>query len=219
MCIRDRNPNQPITPEEIAKEVIDSYKEGASMWHVHTRDEKGFGSSDPELFKKVEDLIFKECPDIVTSISPWADFTKKGSGIIRPLVDPLIEFGHKYCELAVITPISATVASFTTTVNEETLVDTVTYLQDKGVKPEFMGHNYQAIEDIKNWLIKPGILKKPYFINVAMGMHHSAPTTPDPWGLINLITMINMLPDDTVKGANIGGFIKVADSMLDQGVV
>jgi len=49
------------------------------------------------------------------------------------------------------------------------------------------------------------VLEKSYFITLAPGMHHSAPTYPDLWGLIHLITMRHLLPEGTIVGAGIGG--------------
>ncbi len=39
------NPHVPVTPEEIARSVIDSAKAGASVAHIHARDPKTGGVS------------------------------------------------------------------------------------------------------------------------------------------------------------------------------
>ena len=62
---KKQNPYLPITPEEIVQNHVDAYKEGASMVHVHVRDEKGNPSTDPELYKRVILEIKEKCPDIV----------------------------------------------------------------------------------------------------------------------------------------------------------
>src|ERR1035437_5101308 len=92
---RHQNPNQPYTPEELAREVISSYKEGASVWHIHIRDEEGVPDNDPETVLRALDLVLDECPDMLLSHSSHVDDTKKGADMLRPLVDPLLAMGKK----------------------------------------------------------------------------------------------------------------------------
>ena len=57
-----------IIPEKIAEDVIECHKLGASMVHLHVRDEKGRLTPDLTLLSKTVQLIQKEC-DIVIEIS------------------------------------------------------------------------------------------------------------------------------------------------------
>ncbi|GAB4369962.1 MAG: 3-keto-5-aminohexanoate cleavage protein [Spirochaetales bacterium] len=50
----------PLTPEEIAEDVIACWKEGASMVHLHVRDRRGTQVSDLTTFSETIDLIRKE---------------------------------------------------------------------------------------------------------------------------------------------------------------
>jgi len=218
LITRKQNPYQPYTPEEVAKEVIEAYKEGAYMAHLHIRNEKGLPNYTPEAMKKTLDIIFEKCPDIIAAPSISAAPKDPSQGLyevetIKPWVEKLLEYGSKYMESTVVTPISyvsqrATVLGapiFVRRATESNLKAEVEYLQSRGVKPEFMAHNFEAIENIKEWLIKLGVLKEPYFITLSQGMHHSAPTGPDPWGILYLITMKQMLPENTIVGVSIGG--------------
>lgn len=65
---RAHNPNLPITPEEIAVATYDAYLAGASIVHLHVRDENGGPTQDPEIFKKTIQLIREKC-DIVIEIT------------------------------------------------------------------------------------------------------------------------------------------------------
>ena len=47
------NPAVPITPEEIAKDVVLCAKAGAAIAHIHVRDEKGFPTMNPDIFEEV----------------------------------------------------------------------------------------------------------------------------------------------------------------------
>ena len=58
----------PIIPEEIAEDVYQCYLEGASMVHLHVRDENGRLTPDPSLLKETVDKIREKC-DIVIEVS------------------------------------------------------------------------------------------------------------------------------------------------------
>lgn len=62
------NPNLPTTPEEIAEDVYNCYLKGASIVHLHARDEQGNPTSDVQVFRKTMDLIKSKC-NIIIQIS------------------------------------------------------------------------------------------------------------------------------------------------------
>ena len=47
----------PLTPEEVAREVIACSRAGASFVHLHVRDDKGNQTEDLTLFSRTLDLI------------------------------------------------------------------------------------------------------------------------------------------------------------------
>jgi 3-keto-5-aminohexanoate cleavage enzyme len=52
--MRDKNPNVPYSPEEIANQALECWREGASILHYHARDPKtGEPSSKTELYAEV----------------------------------------------------------------------------------------------------------------------------------------------------------------------
>jgi len=62
---KEINPYVPITVEEIAEDACRCYEEGASVVHIHVRDEQGKPSQSPELYRKVVERIReKGCPII-----------------------------------------------------------------------------------------------------------------------------------------------------------
>jgi 3-keto-5-aminohexanoate cleavage enzyme len=62
------NPNLPISLEEIAEDVYNSYLAGASMVHLHVRDKEGNPTQDVATFKRTIELIKSRC-DIIVQIS------------------------------------------------------------------------------------------------------------------------------------------------------
>lgn len=65
---RKDNPNLPITPEEIAQSAYEAYNAGASILHLHVRNNDGHPSQDINIFKNTIDNIKSKC-DIVIEVS------------------------------------------------------------------------------------------------------------------------------------------------------
>lgn len=60
--------DENIDPVKIARDVVECYKRGASMVHLHVRDRKGRLTSDMGVLRETVEEIRKEC-DIVIEIS------------------------------------------------------------------------------------------------------------------------------------------------------
>ena len=211
---RRQNPNQPYTPAEIADDVIEAYEEGASVAHLHNRDSRGGHATGTDLVKETVDRIRDRCPDIVIQPSSCAGYVPGAAQYsyetVKPMVDELRAIDPKYMESTIFTPVSYALEDMhgeldVTLATEQNAVETVRYLQDNHVKPEFMNHNWEGIQNVSEWLIKPGILEKPYLMSMGPGMHNTAPTYPDPWGLMYVLGMMNMMPADSVISLSGGG--------------
>jgi len=81
-----QTPHVPITPDEIAADVVNVAKAGAAIAHLHVRDENGANTMNTEVFKEVCDktieALAKENLDIVlnltTSGSKFSDELRLG---------------------------------------------------------------------------------------------------------------------------------------------
>lgn len=69
---KEQNPNIPLQPKEIAKEVFYCWQAGAAIAHIHVRDEKGNGSMNLEKFSETVSLIKEKC-DIVINLTTSGD--------------------------------------------------------------------------------------------------------------------------------------------------
>jgi len=211
---RKHNPNIPHTPEENAREAIESYNEGACMAHIHTRDENGNPATTFERLKETADMILDKCPDMLIAPSSYEgldpdtpDYSFEG---VQPMVDALHGVNPRYMQSTIFVPVSYQQGPFTTIATEENAVKTIKLLDANNVKPEFMMHNWEGIYNVKEWLVRPQILKKPYFLTLGPGMHNACETYPDPWGMMYTIGMKNMMSavipeEDTVTGISCGG--------------
>jgi len=59
--------HNPLTPEDITEDVLNSVKEGACMAHLHTRDLQGELTFDLSVFSKTIEMIHSDCNAIIQS--------------------------------------------------------------------------------------------------------------------------------------------------------
>ena len=69
---KKENPNVPLTPKEIAADVYECYKAGASVAHLHMRDDEGKGTMSKKKFEETVTLIREKC-DIVLNLTTSGD--------------------------------------------------------------------------------------------------------------------------------------------------
>lgn len=65
---RQKNPNVPYSPDEIAEAVYQSWNAGASIAHIHARDADGNPSYNAITYKEIIDKIRAKC-DILINLS------------------------------------------------------------------------------------------------------------------------------------------------------
>ena len=206
---KEQNPRHPVTTEQIVEAVVESYNAGASVWHVHVRDKDGLTTKDPQDFRRTIDLVLERCPDIITSVIPYANLTSQGVEQIKPMVDYLTNAGPQYMQTAVLLIQTMSFSEkYSFVVNEPLLTGVVDYLESHGVKPEFQVHSYGGLRDVCDWILPKAIAKKPYSFNIMSGFHgfsHGSPPAPDPWNYIYMMTMQQTIPSNSVVGACCGG--------------
>jgi uncharacterized protein (DUF849 family) len=78
------NPAVPITPEEQIESTRQAYEAGASLVHIHVRNDDETPSSDPERFARVRDGITRRCPGMIIQFSTGGrgrDPSQRGSAL------------------------------------------------------------------------------------------------------------------------------------------
>ncbi len=83
---RDHNPHLPLTPEEIADEVVCCWQAGASVAHIHVRDDQGRACMDLEKFRRTVGLVRQRC-DIIVNLTTSGLSGASDEERMRPLVD------------------------------------------------------------------------------------------------------------------------------------
>lgn len=179
---RDNNPNIPYTTTEIAESSIEAAEAGATVVHLHVREDDGTPSGRPELFKDVIERI-RAGSDLLTMVSTG------GSN------DMTIEERTTGLEAG---PDISGVESGSMNFGDETFITAppagrgiVKRALDAGIALEVecfdVGHVVSAVK----WL-EDGILPPPLRINLVFGVPGGIDASPEA-----LDAMLRPLPPET----------------------
>jgi 3-keto-5-aminohexanoate cleavage enzyme len=162
------NPNQPIDPDAIREQALACLAAGAPNVHIHVRDENGYNVLDPELFHYVIDPIRKEYPDrmvcgcmIPVSDGDWPK-------MVEVLQDGLLDQ----------TPINTTatyVGDITMVKPPHVMIEKTRIVQELGVKAQLAIYSDGDIDNAHRYLIRTGLLEKPYYWVILPGMPGCSP--------------------------------------------
>ncbi|QCX33303.1 3-keto-5-aminohexanoate cleavage protein [Caloramator sp. E03] len=181
-------PYIPLTPEEIADEVYACYKAGASIAHIHVRDDEGKASMSFEKFEKTVKLIRERC-DIVLNLT-----TSGGIGLTDEIrMKPFIELKP---ELASYDCGSMNWMHTTVFENSPKFLEKLGLaMQENNVKPEIeifdAGMVYNAL-----YYLKKGVLKAPLHFQFVLGAPGGMAATVE-----NLVFLKNLIPEGSTWSA------------------
>ena len=66
---KEKNPNLPCSPQEIADDVHACAELGAVFFHIHARDENNKPTMHPHIFREICRLVKERDPDVIIQIS------------------------------------------------------------------------------------------------------------------------------------------------------
>jgi 3-keto-5-aminohexanoate cleavage enzyme len=184
---KEANPNLPTQPEEVARDLAACEEAGASMVHLHARDENHEDTKDVARFQALRDAIDEHCEDIIVN------FTTGGGGIYprEERIAPVLETNPRP-EVATIDVGPMNFGQTRTAINpREMSEEYAERMREAGVKPEIEVFNQGHIPEFRN-LIDEGLLEEPYWASVILGMQTGTPPTP-----ANLVNFVDNVPDGT----------------------
>lgn len=182
---RAQTPYVPITPEEIAEQAIQCWREGAAIVHIHVRDDDGQVTCDPARYQRVRELIEAAGCDMIVNMS-----TGGGAGTIsdEDRTAP-VRLGPE------IASFDAGSVNFGDGVfiNSPAFLDNLAReMQAHGVKPEIECFESGMIENAKR-LIDQGLISAPYWFQFVLGVRGGAPATVE-----QLVHMVRQLPPNSL---------------------
>jgi uncharacterized protein (DUF849 family) len=186
---KKQNPNHPTTPEEIAKSVIECWKAGAAVAHLHMRDEKENGSMDVATFEKTVKLIRESGCDIVLNLTTSGEL---GADDERRMA-PFMKLKPEMCSLDAGTFNWGEAGVFLNTF--PFLVELGKRTIEYGVKPEIECFDVSQIETAIR-LVKKGVIKERPHFQLCLGIVGGMAATIE-----NLVFMRNQLPANATWSA------------------
>ena len=185
---KKENPYLPIHPEEIADEVFACYQAGASIAHIHVRDDEGQGTMNFEKFEKTVKLIRERC-DIVLNLTTSGSINAQDEERVKPFMMLRPELASFDCgsinwgQLGIF----QNSPQFLTMLGQK--------MKECKVKPEIeifdtgMLHNAQ-------YYLKSGVLESPPHFQFVLGVAGGMPATIE-----NLVYLKNLLPNNATWSA------------------
>jgi 3-keto-5-aminohexanoate cleavage enzyme len=159
----------PLTPEDVAKQVVGCAKAGASMVHLHVRDREGKQTEKLHDFSQTLDLIL-ESSDIIIQGST-------GGLSTLTLEERCVALNHPRVEVASLNMGSV---NFGEDVYINRLPD-IRYwakrMEEAGVVPELEVFEVGMMPVVRHLVLK-GVLKPPCHFNFCVGFHWALPADP-----------------------------------------
>lgn len=171
--MKSQTPHVPVTPEEIAADVVAVAKAGAAIAHIHVRDENGKNTMEKkryvEVIEKVRKAVQEEGLDVVINL------TTSGSAFSEEVrVAHLPELLPEMCSYD---PGSMNWANSYIFLNSPKFLETLgTISQELGIKPELEIFDGGMIGNVDHY-VKKGFLKKPLHYQFVLGVPGGMPGT------------------------------------------
>jgi 3-keto-5-aminohexanoate cleavage enzyme len=187
------NPAVPIAASEQIESTHAAFEAGATLVHLHVRNDDGTPSSAPERFAKVLEGIRRHCPGIITQLSTGgrsgAGRERGGMLALKPdmasLATGSVNFPARVYE------------------NSPELVDWLAAEMLRfGIKPEVEAFDLSMIFQAAA-MQKAGKIKGPLHVQFVMGVKNAMPVDRETF-VFYAQTLKRLAPEATWTGAGIG---------------
>jgi uncharacterized protein (DUF849 family) len=190
---RKDNPAVPITLAEQVESTQEAFEAGATLAHLHVRNDDETASSDPEKFARLQEALRRHCPGMILQFSTGG---RSGAGRER---GGMLSLRPDMASLATGS------VNFPTRVYENA-PDLVEWLAAEmlaqDVKPEIEAFDlsmiFKAVE-----MERAGRIKGPLHVQFVMGVKNAMPVDREVFEFY-VATLRRLAPDATWTGAGIG---------------
>jgi uncharacterized protein (DUF849 family) len=162
---KENNPAVPITPAEQIESAHAAFEAGATVAHIHVRNDDQTPTSSPERFAKVQEGLRRHCPGMIVQFSTGG---RSGKGAERGM---MLDLAPDMASL------STGSVNFPTIIyeNHPTLIaELATRMKQFGVKPEIevfdLSMLYQAVR-----MAEEGLLEPPLHVQFVFGIKNAMP--------------------------------------------
>jgi 3-keto-5-aminohexanoate cleavage enzyme len=214
------NPNLPATPKEQIQAAYDCYNAGATILHLHVRDDAGLPTSDVGLYGEVLSGIMAKCPGMITQVGvaqAWrpGDPKYKATTGMAPVEERLravrevtpkpdmwtVGLGSTNMILQRLPHVPPEVDPRETLLHfPPSYYETqMKIMQERGIEANFEIAHLTFISILKD-LVKDGVWRRPLHIELLHGDRWGW-NSPDPR---NLFHAIALMPEDTCSWSVLG---------------
>ena len=191
LTTRAQSPAIPYTPDEIAAEARRSVAAGASIVHIHARQDDGRPAYDVDTYARIDAAVRRECPDVIINYSTGAVGVGREERVahiaaLRPDMAALNMGSMNYAIYS-----AKNKAFYHDHVFANPFSDIIYFLEaltGAGTRPEMecfdTGHIHNATP-----LIDMGLLRPPYQFSLIMGVLGGIPGTTR-----HLVQQVDNLP-------------------------
>lgn len=187
------NPAVPITVQEQIESTHEAFEAGASLVHLHVRNDDGTATSSPERFAQVLEGIRKHCPGLIVQFSTGG---RSGAGRER---------GAHLALKPDMASLATGSVNFPTRVydNSPELVEWLaSEMRHLGIKPEIEAFDLSMIFQAAR-LQTEEMIKGPLHVQFVMGIRNAMPVDREVLEFY-VKTLQRVAPGSTWTGAGIG---------------
>jgi 3-keto-5-aminohexanoate cleavage enzyme len=169
---KEKNPSIPYTIEEIGREARLAYEAGASIIHLHVRDDDGTPTQSKSRFKECIAEIQKTCPDIIIQPSTGGAVGMTNEQRLQPIyLDPPPLMASLDCG-------TMNFGGDEIFINTETtIIHFVNEMIKRNIKPELECFD-KGMVDMALKLHSKGIIHDPMHFNLVFGVSGGISATP-----------------------------------------
>ena len=160
---KEHNPNIPYTVEEIREEARKAFQAGASIIHLHVREDDGTPTQSKVRYEECMKAIREACPDVIIQPSTGGAVGMTADERLQPLeLNP---------EMATLDCGTLNFGGDEIFVNTENMIKEFGQrMIDRGIKPECEVFDKSMI-DMALRLSKKGFIQEPLHFNLVMGVN------------------------------------------------
>ncbi len=186
-------PAVPVTVAEQVESTHQAFEAGATLAHIHVRNDDESSSSDPDRFAAVQEGIRKHCPGMIVQFSTGArgrELSQRGGML------------HHRPDMASLATGSV---NFPTFVNEnppDFIRDLAMSMREFDIKPECEIFDLAMLYNTAD-LVAKGLLKPPAHVQFVLGIQNALPVRRDVLEF-EIAQLKKIMPEATWTAAGIG---------------
>lgn len=190
---KEHNPSVPVSEHEIVSTACKLMDAGASIVHIHARDDNQAPSSDPLRYAAIVSRIREICPDLIVCVS----LTGRFIGDVEQRSGPLASKP----DMASLTLGSLNFPRQANVNAPDTICELAKRIYAAGATPELEAFDTGFLH-YAHHLIAKEVLRPPFYFNLFFGFPGTAPMD-----LVTLGHMVTLLPSgSTWSAAGIGRY-------------